>query len=1241
MRTTVLTARRDCRLTCLNLFFAFFFQFAVCNLQSAIGATQEGHRFGEWPALSAVIDHQNQKNLDLADKDFLIEIWFKPLDVVKYKGDGPNILISKKCADNLPGYTLSYRGQNVTLVLCDKPNELERDLPFSADAGVKVGQWCYFAAAYIHKSGKLTFYKDGKNLQEFKDVRLGDVSNKDPFNISYYENLGNSQAHCEISQARIWKFSVGLPEDIAAAVASHNEKPDAVSGALEKEADYSQWFFNSANENIKDLGNNGNTLLYAPWGIKEAVKILPLPDKPSGTTYYVDSNNAAAGDDGAGTKDKPFKTIHRGTKAAGPGDLLHVCAGLYRETIYPRAGENGNPVTIEGEEGAIVVGSDPITGWQGAGEGLWQVAQWKGQYVAPGDIKERDERANPGHLLFVDGYPLDYVKTKAQLVPGTWNVEPVLGYGPKTITICPLPGVDPNKAPVEITARAGLILNKFSRVAGLNFLRGSANLRGIGNVLENCTIEWQPFCTLGIYGQYHTVRGNKIRWGGDCGVGGSAYALTFENNLLEYNAWRNFYASWGGGAIKFIPTNCDHVLRNNEFRYNQIATIWYDTNNQGNLIEGNKVHDNATGGFFDEFCFGNTIQYNLFYNNTGGGIGIANTPGDRVYRNITYNNGGGLLFRWDAKVKNSPQKYESDKAEFGGKFDVRRYQGILPYERVKKYRDALDKYTWQYPEGSIVGGNQIVENVFFDSIAWGGQEVNQPNHFAKGTAVDPDQVSTFTGNIYWNDRGEKIFNNGAYCTRDLTFKEWQELSGQDKDGRWMDPLDNPDKMPSWFKERFPFKKGDFRPLDQVLEKYIPTVKNGPARCVLMGRLLRSKRIEAVKFADPMLFGYYFDVDGKPCVTLWSRAAGMRDLLVGDAAQVTLENRFLQRKELQVADGRLSLFVGEDPITLVGFDKEVKEDRCVLIEVPQWTEPGKPVAAKVILENIDTGDKHYDLTTSAGERWKSSQTSVKKTLKSGQRVEVPVELRAVDDVRLGAFQLHVTGAAGAKRISQSKNFGIGTTTTIQQAEHTPRLEGDFAGWTTGGVKGEALTKEQIVSGDQNWKGPDDLSAKVYLSWSPDRELFFAIDVADDKLVTNHRADDPTKSDSVELIVDVRSPWKQYMKEYTPGVFKIVLVPGDDKSKATFKYETTTFGDVYGVASTKTAKGYRLMVDVHFHGGEVEDPGWVAGRALRIGVLVHDSDGAEGKNSKTIGVWRTAADAGDDCTSLTTFVTEKAK
>ena len=298
---------------------------------------------------------------------------------------------------------------------------------------------------------------------------------------------------------------------------------------------------------------------------------------------------------------------------------------------------------------------------------------------------------------------------------------------------------------------------------------------GVGCVFENNTVAWSPFCNLGIYGQYHVIRGNRILWGGNSGVGGCSIGLRFEKNYLAYNGWRNFDPNWHGGAVKLIPANVDHVMRDNEVCYNCLSGIWYDTENQGNLIEWNHCHDNATIGLFDEFSFDNTFQHNLVYNNEGTGLGICNSSEDTAYRNIFYNNNGtGVFFRWDAPhPRCSPAEYEQNKADTGVRIEVRRFQGLIPYQREKLFRDFVEKYTWWYPEGTIVAKSRVLENVIFNNWGWGGVEINQPVHYSAQGKVEPELVNTFDGNIYWNPFSTRIFTNGSYCQPELDLAQWQ------------------------------------------------------------------------------------------------------------------------------------------------------------------------------------------------------------------------------------------------------------------------------------------------------------------------------------------------------------------------------------------------------------------------------------------------------------------------------------
>jgi len=77
-----------------------------------------------------------------------------------------------------------------------------------------------------------------------------------------------------------------------------------------------------------------------------------------GTTYYVATNG---NNNNSGTQQSPFLTIQRGINAATlPGDKVHVAAGTYNERLVfdTYSGTSANPITLEGEAGTILDGSD-------------------------------------------------------------------------------------------------------------------------------------------------------------------------------------------------------------------------------------------------------------------------------------------------------------------------------------------------------------------------------------------------------------------------------------------------------------------------------------------------------------------------------------------------------------------------------------------------------------------------------------------------------------------------------------------------------------------------------------------------------------------------------------------------------------------------------------------------------------------------------------------------------------------
>lgn len=65
---------------------------------------------------------------------------------------------------------------------------------------------------------------------------------------------------------------------------------------------------------------------------------------------------------GAGTTQAPLATIQEALDRAKPGDTVRVAAGVYRErVVFKNGGEHSKPVTLQGEPGAVLDGSEPVS----------------------------------------------------------------------------------------------------------------------------------------------------------------------------------------------------------------------------------------------------------------------------------------------------------------------------------------------------------------------------------------------------------------------------------------------------------------------------------------------------------------------------------------------------------------------------------------------------------------------------------------------------------------------------------------------------------------------------------------------------------------------------------------------------------------------------------------------------------------------------------------------------------------
>ena len=89
-------------------------------------------------------------------------------------------------------------------------------------------------------------------------------------------------------------------------------------------------------------------------------------------------------------------------------------------------------------------------------------------------------------------------------------------------------------------------------------------------------------------------------------VGYYAHQTTFDSNEIAYN-----------GPEQKVMESANVTFRNNFVHHNLGDGIWYDGDNTGTLVEGNRVEDNGRNGIFYEASNGGIIRNNTVRRNAG------------------------------------------------------------------------------------------------------------------------------------------------------------------------------------------------------------------------------------------------------------------------------------------------------------------------------------------------------------------------------------------------------------------------------------------------------------------------------------------------------------------------------------------------------------------------------------------------------------------------------------------------
>lgn len=170
---------------------------------------------------------------------------------------------------------------------------------------------------------------------------------------------------------------------------------------------------------------------------------------------------------------------------------------------------------------------------------------------------------------------------------------------------------------------------------------------------------------------------------------------------------------------------------------------------------------------------------------------------------------------------------------------------------------------------------------------------------------------------------------------------------------------------------------------------------------------------------------------------------------------------------------------------------------------------------------------------------------------------------------------------------------------------------------------AATEERpAASGPPRWTGRDDLAARVYLGWNRDG-LAMAVDVTDDVLAAPAAPRDLTKGDNIRVVVDSRAEDGASLDRGEDFVGTLTWVNG----RAIFRAETPNVEEtgarpVGRVVRAPDGKGYRYELLVPWLLLR-KDPAMRPGgmREMRVGVAVHDDDGAGVKGALELGAGTT--------------------
>ena len=382
---------------------------------------------------------------------------------------------------------------------------------------------------------------------------------------------------------------------------------------------------------------------------------------PVGTAQYPAPEQARwvapdGRDSAAGTRTSPWRTVAQAVRASSSGSTIVLRAGTYAESVTVPSGKQ---LTIQAAAGEAVWfdGSEVVTGWTAASGDDWRLDGWTEDFDhsptytagAPDSTEPGWSFVNDDHPMaaypeqvFVDGVPQQQVRTRDQVLPGTFYADRA---GDRLYL-----GTDPTGKQVRssVLETAFTVNGEHSVLRGIGVRRYATSVPLMGTVrvladdvqLENVHVLENATQGVFLRGSDLQIRNVTAERNGLMGIlANHADDLTADRVRADGNNTEHFNGSPAAGGFKLTRLRGVTVTHSST-SHNEGSGLWFDESVYDATVIGNDVLHNTRNGISFEISSKAVFADNLLAGNGTTGLKINNAQDVQIWNNTIADNQG-------------------------------------------------------------------------------------------------------------------------------------------------------------------------------------------------------------------------------------------------------------------------------------------------------------------------------------------------------------------------------------------------------------------------------------------------------------------------------------------------------------------------------------------------------------------------------------------------------------------------